>query len=155
MNQAPGHSPATSVSKSSVLKRTRACLECGSSFLVNPCHAEEHGFCRPACRARWHRRHPRQKALDFAPPLAPVPKFDGETVLPEDRGRLARQLEAVKALMCDGRWRTLAEIARECRAPEASVSARLRDLRKRKFGEFWVERRRLERGLHAYRVIAP
>jgi len=37
--------------------------------------------------------------------------------------------------------------------PEASVSARLRDLRKEKFGGHVVERRAVKRGLFEYRVI--
>jgi hypothetical protein len=47
---------APSDAPSSVHKRTRACVECGRDFLVNPCHAEAHKCCRPACRARHHRR---------------------------------------------------------------------------------------------------
>ena len=46
---------------SSVLKRTRACLNCGSTFEVNPCHAKAHRFCRPKCRAAHHRRVKRLK----------------------------------------------------------------------------------------------
>ncbi len=42
--------------KASVHKRTRACLECGRDFEVNPCHVKTHKYCRPACRARRHRR---------------------------------------------------------------------------------------------------
>ena len=45
-----------SASGASVHKRTRACAECGQEFRVNPCHAETHRCCRPACRARRHRR---------------------------------------------------------------------------------------------------
>lgn len=46
-----------------------ACLECGSTFRRNPCHANEHRFCRPSCRAKWHREHKtaRQTRLDFTP----------------------------------------------------------------------------------------
>jgi hypothetical protein len=42
-------------------------------------------------------------------------------------------------------WRTLAEIARATRYPEASVSAQLRHLRKSRFGGYRV-RKRLRRG---------
>ena len=48
--------------------------------------------------------------------------------------RLSGQLLKVFELMKDGRARTLAEIADRTRHPEASVSARLRDLRKGQFG---------------------
>lgn len=55
--------------------------------------------------------------------------------------------------MRDGRWRTLREIAALTGAPEASVSARLRDARKGKFGAWVVSKRRVGMGgLYAYRV---
>lgn len=81
--------------------------------------------------------------------------FDGQTYDPaQDRDRLARQLRAVWYFMADGHWRTLAEIAEAVAAPEASVSARLRDLRKPKFGAWTVERERVreQHGLHRYRL---
>lgn len=129
----------------SVHKRTRACLVCGSTFTLNPCHAKEHVYCSPRCRAS----HYRQATLF---PLTPVPQFDGETIEPEDVPRLAHQLELVRWLMGDGCWRTLSQIGTEIGAPEASVSARLRDLRKTRFGGHKVERKRLSRGLFTYRV---
>lgn len=72
-----------------------------------------------------------------------------------DGGRLIRQLWKVKRLMLDGRWRTLPEISEAVGAPPASVSARLRDLRKEKFGGYVVERRRRypDSGLFEYRVV--
>lgn len=81
--------------------------------------------------------------------------FDGDTYDPEkDGARLGKQLLAVRKLMLDGIWRTLAEIERDTGYPQASVSARLRDLRKEKFGGYSVERRRSEyaAGLYEYRV---
>lgn len=81
--------------------------------------------------------------------------FDGETYDPEqDAARLGKQLLAVRDLMLDGIWRTLAEIERETGYPQASVSARLRDLRKEKFGGYVVKRRRSEyrSGTHEYQV---
>jgi hypothetical protein len=72
-----------------------------------------------------------------------VAHFDGQTYAPEkDRARLGQQLGAVRVLMVDKRWRTLAEIATAVGAPEASVSARLRDMRKAKFGGHSVSARR-------------
>jgi hypothetical protein len=69
-------------------------------------------------------------------------RFDGETYdAAQDEARLAGQMLRVAKCMADGEWRTLEEIAAEAGDPEASVSARLRDLRKRKFGNFVVERR--------------
>jgi hypothetical protein len=81
-------------------------------------------------------------------------RFDGSTLDQEQDGpRLHRQLNKVKAYMLAvGDWRTLYEIATYIGEPEASVSARLRDLRKEKFGSYTVERRRRSVGLHEYRV---
>lgn len=63
-----------------------------------------------------------------------------------------RQLEAVRALMADGEWRTLEEIRQSVRGTEAGISARLRDLRKKQFGGLDVQRRRDASGLHWYRI---
>lgn len=84
-----------------------------------------------------------------------VPRHDGPDLDAGDQARLGRQMATVSDLMRDGRWRTLAEIASLTGAPEASVSARLRDLRKPKFGGYVVERRRVSvgRGTWLYRVI--
>ena len=51
-----------------------------------------------------------------------------------------RQLDAVLNLMLDGRWRTLEQIATRLEQPIQSVSARLRDLRKRRYGGWNVSR---------------
>lgn len=86
--------------------------------------------------------------------VSPLPQFDGITYEPEhDETRLATQLARVTRLMADGQFRTLAQIARAVGGSEASVSARLRDLRKPRFGAFQVERRRVEGGLFEYRVV--
>ncbi len=72
------------------------------------------------------------------------PAFDGATF---ERGldgdRLLTLLDDVLAVMRRGEWLTLAEIrAAVGRGSEAGISARLRDLRKQKFGGHVVERRR-------------
>lgn len=85
-----------------------------------------------------------------------MPSFDGETFVEElDGSRLRRQLALVRGLMADGRWRTLEQISTATDAPAPSVSARLRDLRKEKFGGHVVERRRCGEtsGLFEYRVL--
>ena len=61
-------------------------------------------------------------------------------VAQEDFIRLNRQQQRVFDVMKDGQWRTLADIAALTGDPEASVSARLRDLRKARFGGSTVER---------------
>lgn len=88
--------------------------------------------------------------------MIPTPHFDGKTyAIVRDHARLAAQLSAVRRLMMDQEWRTLAEIAAHTGAPESSISARLRDLRKAKFGGHIVERRYLADGLWEYRLIYP
>jgi hypothetical protein len=79
--------------------------------------------------------------------------FDGETYERDrDRDRLSRQLVAVRSVLSDYEPHTLAEIAARIDAPEASVSARIRDLRKPRFGGHVVEREYVERGLFTYRL---
>ena len=79
--------------------------------------------------------------------------FDGATYDPRlDRARLNRQTEAVLRFMSDGRWHTLPEAHEALGEPEASISARLRDLRKARFGAYVVERRRRSPGLFEYRL---
>lgn len=82
--------------------------------------------------------------------------FDGATYDEnQDSKRLGKQLLSVRDLMMDGRWRTLRQIADATDKPEASLSARLRDLRKPKFGSYVVQRKRIDGGLYAYRVLPP
>lgn len=73
--------------------------------------------------------------------------FDGGTVnAAKDDARLSGQLKKVASLMADHEWRTLAEIHAIVGGSEAGISARLRDLRKPKFGSHFVERQRRQRG---------
>lgn len=91
-----------------------------------------------------------QLAIDFTAPLNSA-QFDGATYdEAQDFGRLNTQLRAVRDLMRDGQWRSLNAIAQATGYPEASLSARLRDLRKPKFGLFTVERRRIKDGLGTF-----
>ena len=78
--------------------------------------------------------------------------FDGPCLTDEDHSRLGAQLGKVRVLMADGHWRTLQQIADATHAPPASVSARLRDLRKSKFGGHNIERRNCGNGLFEYRM---
>lgn len=80
--------------------------------------------------------------------------FDGRTYsAPRDEGRLFSQLQDVRALMRDGQWRTLANISAATGHPQASVSARLRDLRKPRWGSHTVEREYIDQGLWQYRLL--
>ncbi len=83
-------------------------------------------------------------------------RFDG-TLQPDDPERLRKQSYAVWACMFDGIWRTLKQIQQEIRhklyAPTQSISARLRDFRKKKFGGHTVNRRYLGGGVWEYQLI--
>ena len=83
-------------------------------------------------------------------------RFDGTTYDPErDHNRLKSLLDRVRTVMNDGKWHTLAELGRWAEGSEAGVSARLRDLRKRRFGAYRVDRRRIVGGLYEYRLRKP
>ncbi len=87
-----------------------------------------------------------QVAMDFPPVLCDA-----------DHKRLARQRVAVWTAMLSGRWLTLAELEEATLAPQASISARLRDFRQSRFGGHTVERRRRNgpgTPVHEYRLIA-
>jgi len=94
--------------------------------------------------------------FDFTPAtatLAPRPHHDGETYDPSrDKLRLNAQTQRVYDVMRRGEWLTLHEISTATGDPEASVSARLRDLRKERFGGYKIERRRRGGGLWEYRL---
>lgn len=79
---------------------------------------------------------------------------DGATFSAElDTTRLNKQMHRVYTLMSDNQWRTLAEISAITKDSEASISARLRDLRKPKFGGLLVARRRRSQGTFEYQVL--
>lgn len=78
-----------------------------------------------------------------APADHPGPMFDGPTYCPGDQRRLVGQLARVREVLLDGDWHTLPELAAAVHAPEASVSARVRDLRKERFGGHVVEHERV------------
>ena len=81
-------------------------------------------------------------------------RFDGGTYEPDrDHPRLSRQHLLVWNLMADGAWRTLREISDATGCPEASVSARLRDMRKWRFGGHTVNREYASDGLHRYQLV--
>jgi hypothetical protein len=75
------------------------------------------------------------------------PRFDGPVYDPAfDQDRLSKQLGRVFDLIRDGQWRTLQEISAAADAPETSVSAQLRHLRKPRFGSYTIDRRRRTAG---------
>jgi len=87
-------------------------------------------------------------------PLNYRPSFDGPTFNEaRDTERLSAQWRSVYDALADGGWHTLADLSQKVGAPEASVSARLRDLRKPRFGGHKVERQHVKGGLHRYRLV--
>lgn len=98
---------------------------------------------------------PPSSSIASTPTFPPAPLFDGHTYDEDrDRDRLASLLARVYDAMHDTDWWTLAELARHTGGSEASVSARLRDLRKPRFGGHTVQRtRQLLGGLYHYRLI--
>jgi len=85
--------------------------------------------------------------------------FDGATYKPQfDRARLSGQIKRVFDLMSDGRWRTLDEIQMVVGGSQPALSARLRDLRKARYGSLQVDRKHRPsvskmRGLYEYRLV--
>jgi hypothetical protein len=79
---------------------------------------------------------------------------DGATYDPSlDEPRLGKQLKAVYEIMLDGQWHTLQDLSNQTGSPEGSISARIRDLRKPKFGGHTVEHERISAGLWHYRLV--
>ena len=67
----------------------------------------------------------------------------------EDLPRIGSLLRRVEALMLDGGWRSLRQLSEACAGSEASVSARIRDLRK--LGHL-VQKHRRPTGTWLYRI---
>lgn len=88
-----------------------------------------------------------------------APEFNGPDYQPElDFKRLTGQMESIRNLMLDARWRTLREIADATGYGEASISAQLRHLTKPRFGSHTKEKRRRgdgQAGLFEYRITKP
>lgn len=80
----------------------------------------------------------------------------GDSFEPEhDQARLAAQFNGVLSLMLGSQWRTLGEIAKVTGYPEASVSARLRQIRNEHGEKYEVSKRRRgdpSAGLFEYQV---
>lgn len=78
--------------------------------------------------------------------------FDGPFLHGGDDRRLKTQLDRTLHAMRDGRPRTLTEIAALVGGSETSVSARIRDLRKKRFGGYDVETVR-DGNRYTYRLV--
>lgn len=89
-------------------------------------------------------------------PLFDNPRFDGPDYNSElDQKRLRGQIQKIHNLMIDGIWRTLNEIEKITGFPQASISAQLRHLRKKRFGCYNVNKQRRgegKKGLFEYKL---
>lgn len=84
------------------------------------------------------------------------PEFGGATYDPmKDAQRLRDQLGKVRSAMLGAGWCRLKWLSEQTKAPEASVSARIRDLRKPKYGGYTIDRRRVpgRESLYEYRIV--
>ena len=97
------------------------------------------------------------KRTDLGPLFAqPDADFAGKTYDHDrDRKRLEGLLGRVRAILADGQWHTLPELSKAACGSEASVSARIRDLRKPEFGGFTVDKEFIGNGLWRYRLVLP
>ncbi len=78
----------------------------------------------------------------------------GSTYEPQrDFARLNAQHHRVYRAIRGGEWWTLAEIETITGDPQASISARIRDFRKKEYGHHHVLRRYVANGLWEYRLI--
>lgn len=87
--------------------------------------------------------------------------FDGETYEPkEDRERLTAQFTLVRDLMGNSAWWTIPQLADAIwkagyKATPQGISARIRDMRKDRFGGHTVDKRkRTKRGDWEYRLLS-
>jgi hypothetical protein len=87
------------------------------------------------------------------------PRFGCYFEGPEEDNKVARmkrltgQLLDVYEAMKDGQRRTLRELEQLTGHPPASISAQLRHLRKKRFGEFVVEKEHIGNGLYQYWMV--
>jgi hypothetical protein len=84
-------------------------------------------------------------------------RFNGSDYLPSlDDERLTKQINKLWYCMKDGKWMTLSEIEDYIGAPQASISADLRHLRKKRFGSHTILKKRRgeeSNGLWEYKLI--
>lgn len=80
-------------------------------------------------------------------------KFSGSDLDASDKTRLKKQYPVIFAMMRDGQWRTVREIAEATGFPENSIQAQLRNMRKPEFGKHQTPKQRRNGGLWEYRLI--
>ena len=82
-----------------------------------------------------------------------MPEFDGDDYQPDrDKRRLTGQIKDVLTWISDGRWHSVHTISAATNHPEPSVSAQLRNLRKKRFGGHTIDREYRGDGLYVFRL---
>lgn len=97
-----------------------------------------------------HREEP------IVPRAEPGAQFDGATYNPKnDRVRLSGQLRTMWNIIVDLEVHSVREIGERTGFPEPSISAQFRNLRKEKFGGWYIPRITLDdkRGHYAYQLV--
>lgn len=80
--------------------------------------------------------------------------FDGVTYQDKDYTRLSGQLLRVFEVMKDGRWYGASQLCELANVSPLSITARIRDLRKDRFGKHAIETKRAnDTGLFLYRLV--
>jgi hypothetical protein len=69
-----------------------------------------------------------------------------------DGARIAKQRDDIWNAIRDGNWYTLSQLEQTTGHPQSSISARLRDFRKARYGSHRIERGYVDRGLWQYRL---
>jgi hypothetical protein len=81
--------------------------------------------------------------------------FGGDQYHDEDEQKLRRNTDAIRELLVGhpGQWFSVAEIRRACKlSPDTEVTARLRDLRKPRWGAWAIDCERQRDGVYRYRL---
>ena len=81
-----------------------------------------------------------------------TPEFKGAALRLEDGKRLAGQFDRVWAIMRDGEYHTIQEVAERTGDPAQSVARQMRYIRSKARGGHVLEREHRGRGLYAFRV---
>jgi hypothetical protein len=101
-----------------------------------------------------HHRGDARPGLERTRRMSAQPDFDGKTyVRALDHSRLTGQKGVVFEVLSNGAWWTLAELEGETGFPQASISARIRDLRKPEFGGYNVPGRRRTTATWEYKLF--
>lgn len=89
--------------------------------------------------------------LAWTPPIIMGDRDGASFDRTRDLTRLDNAMGRIFTHMQSGKWYTLAELAEVGECSEACASARCRDLRKKKFGQYQINKSHCGKGLWKYR----